>query len=174
MIIERSRLTPDGPIPCLRWLPITVAEAVGVGADQPQALQADIFRRPLLARQPVTVATRRARPAWSGGFAGSAWSGRPAWPCRSRRLAARGTVPDRPWRSARPRWLTAWRSWPDRSGWSSRSTRLPARRARPGRSAPPAVSAPPARSVLSAPPTRSAPPGGFAGAGPVGRADGPA
>ena len=49
MIVERSRLTPDGPIPCLRWLPITPAEAVGVGADQPQPLQANIFRRPLLA-----------------------------------------------------------------------------------------------------------------------------
>ncbi len=49
MIIERSRLTPNGPIPCLRWLPITVAEVVRVGADQPQAEQADVFRRPLLA-----------------------------------------------------------------------------------------------------------------------------
>ena len=50
MIIERSRLTPDGRIPCLRWLAVAPVETVGVGADQPQPQQADIFRRPLLAR----------------------------------------------------------------------------------------------------------------------------
>ncbi len=53
MIIERSRLTPNGRFPCVRWLavaPVEAVEAVGVGADQPQALQPDILRWPLLPR----------------------------------------------------------------------------------------------------------------------------
>ena len=61
VIAERTRPTPNGPIPCLRWLTIAAAEAIGVGADQPQALQAGVFRSPLRAGRLAAVA---ARPDW--------------------------------------------------------------------------------------------------------------
>jgi hypothetical protein len=68
MIVERTRPTPNGPVPWLRRLPVAPAEALGVGADQPQAQQADILRRPWLARSLAARADRadrRARPGRS-------------------------------------------------------------------------------------------------------------